>query len=46
MKLGRRTTQIFAFVLDELLPPMLRDRCWFMWPIQCFFSVTEPGFMV
>jgi SAM-dependent methyltransferase len=34
MKLKRRWTQMFGFFLDELLPPILRDQRWFMWPLQ------------
>jgi len=34
MRLERRSTQIISFFLDEILPPILRDQCWFMWPLQ------------
>lgn len=34
MKLGRRYTSAISFLLDELLPPILRDQRWFMWFFQ------------
>lgn len=33
MKLERNITLIIHFILDELLPPIIRDRRWFMGPI-------------
>jgi ubiquinone/menaquinone biosynthesis C-methylase UbiE len=36
MNLERRSTRIIAFFLDELLPPILRDQYWLMWPLQWF----------
>jgi SAM-dependent methyltransferase len=30
--MNRRTTNAIRFVLDELIPPFIRDRKWFMYP--------------
>jgi SAM-dependent methyltransferase len=38
--LNRRLTNAIRFVLDELLPPILRDSRWFMYP---FFWVAYRG---
>ena len=31
--MNRRFTNVARFVLDELLPPIVRDSRWFMWPL-------------
>ena len=37
---------MFGFFLDELLPPILRDQRWFMWPLQwLLFGAKTRQFM-
>ena len=31
--MNRRLTNVARFVLDEMVPPVLRNRRWFMWPL-------------
>lgn len=39
MKIGRRTAMMVHFLLDECIPPILRDRKWFMWmPFKVLFK--------
>ncbi|MCX7544511.1 class I SAM-dependent methyltransferase [Marinicella gelatinilytica] len=39
MKLSRNFANIIRFVLDELIPPILRDAKWFMWfPFKLMFG--------
>ena len=39
MKISRRTALIIHFILDECLPPILRDQKWFMWlPFKILFK--------
>lgn len=43
--LSRSLTTKIAFVLDELIPPILRDSRWFMWiPFRILFGNKSEGF--
>ncbi|MFK7730891.1 MAG: class I SAM-dependent methyltransferase [Pseudomonadales bacterium] len=44
--LSRRVTTKIAFILDELIPPLVRDARWFMWfPFRVLFGKkSEPFF--
>ncbi len=33
--MNRNITNIIRFVMDELLPPIIRDSKFFMWPFYC-----------
>lgn len=43
--LSRRVTTKIAFVLDELIPPLIRDARWFMWlPFRAMFGAKSGKF--
>lgn len=43
--LSRRLTTKIAFVLDELVPPVIRDARWFMWfPFRLLFGEQSKAF--
>jgi SAM-dependent methyltransferase len=43
MKLSRNATLIFHYVLDNLVPPILRDSKWFMYPIMRIACGRDAG---
>lgn len=46
MPLSRNTTLILHFLLDECLPPIVRDSRWFMWlPFRLLFGKQAEIFM-
>lgn len=46
MKLGRDITRFAHFVLDECLPPIVRDRRWFIWlPFRLLFRSKSDVFV-
>lgn len=46
MAVSRRTAQFVHFLLDECVPPVLRDRRWFMWgPFRLLFGRQAATFM-
>ncbi|MFM7734864.1 MAG: class I SAM-dependent methyltransferase [Alphaproteobacteria bacterium] len=46
MPISRRTALAFHYLLDECVPPVLRDRRWFMWvPFRLLFGRNADVFM-
>lgn len=46
MPISRGTTRFVHFLLDECVPPVLRDRRWFMWgPFRLLFGRQAETFM-